>query len=29
MFRGMRTVGFYAVMIGWLLALSDPALNEE
>ena len=25
MFRGMRTVGFYAVMIGWLLALSDPS----
>ncbi len=23
MFRGMRTMGFYAVMIGWLLALSD------
>ena len=24
MFRGMRTIGFYAAMIGWLLALSDP-----
>ena len=23
MFRGMRTIGFYSVMIGWLLALSD------
>ena len=24
MFRGMRTMGFYAVMMGWTLALSDP-----
>ena len=24
MFRGMRTMGFYAVMMGWALALSDP-----
>lgn len=24
MFRGMRTMGFYAVTIAWLLALSDP-----
>ena len=23
MFRGMRTMGFYAAMIGWLIALSD------
>ena len=23
MFRGMRTMGFYAMMLGWLLALSD------
>ena len=23
MFRGMRTIGFYSVMVGWLLALSD------
>ncbi len=29
MFRGMRTVGFYAVMIGWLMALSDPEFNAE
>jgi len=24
MFRGMRTMGFYSVMMGWALALSDP-----
>ena len=24
MFRGMRTIGFYSVMVGCLLALSDP-----
>ena len=29
MFRGMRTVGFYAVMIGWLMALSDPILSTK
>ena len=26
MFRGMRTMGFYAVMMGWALALSDPRM---
>mgnify|MGYP000048800105 FL=1 len=28
MFRGMRTMGFYAAMMGWLLALSDPRMAE-
>ena len=28
MFRGMRTIGFYSVMVGCLLALSDPRLKE-
>ncbi len=28
MFRGMRTIGFYSVMIGCLLALSDPRQAE-
>jgi hypothetical protein len=23
MYRGMRTMSFYALMIGWLMALSD------
>ena len=26
MFRGMRTIGFYSIMVGWLLALSDRRL---
>jgi len=29
MFRGMRTVGFYAVTVGWLLALSDPSAESS
>lgn len=29
MFRGMRTMGFYATMLGWLLALSDVRLLES
>ena len=29
MFRGMRTVGFYAVVIGWLLALSDQRMDHN
>jgi len=29
MFRGMRTMGFYATMIGWLLALSDERFNAD
>ena len=28
MFRGMRTIGFYSIMIGWLLALSDRRLAD-
>jgi O-antigen ligase len=28
MFRGMRTIGFYSVMVGCLLALSDPRLKQ-
>jgi len=28
MFRGMRTIGFYSVMVGCLLALSDPRLEK-
>ena len=28
MFRGMRTIGFYSVMVGSLLALSDPRQQE-
>ncbi len=28
MFRGMRTIGFYSVMVGCLLALSDPRLED-
>ena len=29
MFRAMRTVGFYAVVIGWLLALSDQRMDHK
>jgi O-antigen ligase len=29
MFRGMRTIGFYAAMIGWLLALSDTNYSAK
>ena len=29
MFRGMRTMGFYAVTIAWLLALSDPIFLQR
>jgi O-antigen ligase len=29
MFRGMRTMGFYATMLGWLLALSDEKLISK
>ncbi len=28
MFRGMRTIGFYSVMVGCLLALSDPRVEK-
>lgn len=29
MFRGMRTMGFYAAMMGWLLALSDARMSSN
>ena len=29
MFRGMRTLGFYAVTVAWLLALSDPVFLKR
>lgn len=29
MFRGMRTMGFYAVTVAWLLALSDPVFLKR
>lgn len=29
MFRGMRTMSFYAVMMAWLLALSDPVFLKR
>lgn len=29
MFRGMRTIGFYAVTVAWLLALSDPVFLKR
>ena len=29
MLRGMRTMGFYAVTVAWLLALSDPVFLKR